>query len=160
MFCLFDWCLNMKFISDIELLLYHTKSLFFHKLRTLAFLFLLHLFFRVSFPVLLQLLVNYPKGLIHVSTCKTGSYAAASLKGDESVIVPSFKISRHPISPLSNIHAPDFTLPSEVFHLNKLYFAVGYGLGVGKREVIALYFDSLVGNRDIFVIVENFLLLE
>lgn len=102
--------------------------------------------------VLMELFLDYPVGLVHVGTGKTGGDTAASLQSYESIVVPAFQVSRHPITPLCHIHPPDFALPGEVLHFNCADLAVGNPLAVAERKEVTFDDDLLVSDGHVFVV--------
>jgi hypothetical protein len=114
-----------------------------------------HFLTRSAFSVFLELFVEHLKGLVHVGAGEAGSDAAACINGNESIVVPSFHVAGHPVTPLGEVHAPELALPGKVLHFHKLYLREGNGLGVGEGEEVALDFDVLVGYSYVFVLVHD-----
>lgn len=84
---------------------------------------------------------------------EAGSDAAAIVDGDISVVVPSFEISWHPVSPLSDVHSPQFALPCVFPHFYALDFVEVDGFAVSEGEEVALDDYSIVVDDHVFVLV-------
>lgn len=119
------------------------------------FLVFLKLSTLTSFSVFMKLFLDYFIGLGHIGACKTGSYTAPSFKSDEPIIVPAFQVSRHPITPFSDVHPPDLSLPGEVSHFHCLNLAIGDLFAVAKREEVTFDYDFSISDSHIFVVVQN-----
>ena len=90
---------------------------------------------------------------IHVLAGEAGSDAAAIVNSDIPIVVPSFEISWHPVSPLSGVHSPKFTLPCVFPHFYALDFVEVDGFAVSEGEEVALYDYSIVVDNHVFVLV-------
>lgn len=84
---------------------------------------------------------------------EAGSDAAAIVNSDILIVIPSFEISWHPVSPLSGVHSPKLALPSEFPHFYALDFVEVDGFVVSEGEEVALDDYSIVVDNHVFVLV-------
>lgn len=106
-----------------------------------------------SFTILFDLLIEYLVSTFHICTSKARFDTATIVDSDETVIIPSFKISRLPITPLGRIHSPKLALPYIIFHLYSLYFTKLDGFTVSEGEEITFDDYSVAFDNDIFILI-------
>jgi hypothetical protein len=110
----------------------------FNKLILFHLLYL-HLF--IALFINPQLLTQNLIGPVHIRTGEAGCNAAARIDSYKPIVIPTFQIARHPISPLLHVHAPELALPRKIFHLDSLYLRKikGFAVAEGKEVAFDLY---------------------
>ena len=92
---------------------------------------------------------------VHIRARETGRYAATRLNSYKLVVVPSVQVSRHPVAPFGDIHAPNLAFPGKIFDFDSLDFVVRQFLAIAEGEEVTLDDEHIFTDGDILVIIED-----
>lgn len=107
------------------------------------------------FPILGQLLVEDLICSIKFLAREWWFDAAAGVDGHISIVVPSIKVTGHPVTPFCSGHSPQLALPCKGTHLHSLDFTEINGLFGAEGEVIAHDVDAVSKDGNVLVHVED-----
>ena len=130
------------------------QSLLFHQFLALS---RASFFCIVGFFIFGESLLEDLIGSIHICAGEGRSDAAAVVNCDESIVVPSLEVARHPVTPLSCRHAPVLALPGECAHLDSVDLVETNGFAVTEGEKVTFDDHSVVPDYHVLILIKDVL---